>query len=404
MHSEKFDPSERRLLGILVLMNGVEITDALLMTPLAETIQSKFQMTLQQYTTSVGIYGLSAALCGAMVATFMDRFDRKNLILASFAGLLASILATSQAHNYWTCLMARGFAGAFGGITACVVLAIVGDVFPDHRRGKALGLLGSAFAGAAVVGLPLCVAVNLATKSVSASFFAIFLLGLANWVWAFVRLPALRSAQRATTAELFRRMQAIVKNRYYARAFLFVMCLGLGTNCVVPLMAQYMELNSGIAKGNFAWIFLLMGAGSLVTAITVGKWTDHAGKYTALNVLLPCLMVMVAIVTNLPRVSLPVATVVAVLFMAVAVGRLVPAHAILLDLSDDKNRGMFTTVYNSISLLSTSIGPFLAGAIARRSPVTLRLENFSYVGALAIAFSAAALALGKTMRTHRPQP
>ncbi len=399
--SEKFDQNERRLLGILVLMNGIEITDALLLTPLAETMQSQLQLSLQEFTSIVAIYGLAAAFCGIVGAAYMDRFDRKTVILTSFAGLLISILATSQAYDFWTCFIARFFAGGFGGITACVVLAVIGDVFPDSRRGKALGMVGAAFAGAAVLGLPLCVAVNLMTGSLSAPFLAVLALGIANWIWAYRRLPRLTTSQKASSRELYRRMFAIVKDRQYARAFLFVLCLGLGTNCVVPLMAQYMELNSGIAKEHFSWIFLLMGAGSLITAIAVGKQTDRAGKYPTLYVILPCVMVMVAVVTNLPVVSLPVAALVATLFMAVAVARLVPAHAILLSFTTNQNRGAFTTVYNSISLLSTSLGPFIAGLVALRSPVTLRLENFSYVGLLSVAFSAAALYLATVLRGLR---
>src|SRR5690606_26348827 len=59
------------------------------------------------------------------------------------------------APTYQTLVAARIATGAFGGILGGMALAIIGDVFPEHRRGKATGSLMSGFALASVVGVPL---------------------------------------------------------------------------------------------------------------------------------------------------------------------------------------------------------------------------------------------------------
>src|SRR4051812_2182879 len=52
--------------------------------------------------------------------------------------------------------MLAGFVtGALGGILGGVSLAIIGDVFPEERRGHATGSLMTGFALASVVGVPL---------------------------------------------------------------------------------------------------------------------------------------------------------------------------------------------------------------------------------------------------------
>ena len=51
-------------------------------------------------------------------------------------------------------LAARVLTGAFGGILGGLALAIIADVFPEERRGRATGVLMSAFAVASVVGVP----------------------------------------------------------------------------------------------------------------------------------------------------------------------------------------------------------------------------------------------------------
>ena len=48
-----------------------------------------------------------------------------------------------------------GIAGRFGGVTGAVILAIVGDVIPDFRRGEAMGMVMSAFSVASIFGVPL---------------------------------------------------------------------------------------------------------------------------------------------------------------------------------------------------------------------------------------------------------
>ena len=55
--------------------------------------------------------------------------------------------------GYPALIVARVATGAFGGILGGMAMAIIGDVFPEQRRG-ATGILMSAFAVASVVGVP----------------------------------------------------------------------------------------------------------------------------------------------------------------------------------------------------------------------------------------------------------
>ena len=76
----------------------------------------------------------------------MDRFGRKTAFLTLYAGFLVGTFLCGLAQTYATLLAARVVTGAFGGILGGMALAIVGDVFPEHKRGRATGVLMSAFA------------------------------------------------------------------------------------------------------------------------------------------------------------------------------------------------------------------------------------------------------------------
>ena len=71
-----------------------------------------------------------------------------------YAGFVTGTFLCAIAPDYVGLLVARTVAGAFGGVAAAVVLAIVGDVFPDARRGAAIGVIMSAFSVALIAGVP----------------------------------------------------------------------------------------------------------------------------------------------------------------------------------------------------------------------------------------------------------
>ena len=68
-------------------------------------------------------------------------------------GLAAALLACALAQDAGTLLVARAVSGAFGGLSVSMVLAIGGDVVPAERRAAGVGIIMTAFAVAAALGL-----------------------------------------------------------------------------------------------------------------------------------------------------------------------------------------------------------------------------------------------------------
>ena len=82
----------------------------------------------------------------------MDRYGRKSAFLTLYTGFLLGTLFCGLSIGYAMLLVARVVTGAFGGILGGMALAIIADVFPEERRGRATGILMSAFAAASVDG------------------------------------------------------------------------------------------------------------------------------------------------------------------------------------------------------------------------------------------------------------
>ena len=136
---------EMVLLLILASVQFTSIVDFMVVMPLGPQLQRKLAINNAQFGWIVASYTLAAGLAGLLVSTIMDRYGRKQAFLTLYAGFLLGTLFCGLSTGYYVLLASRGLTGAFGGILGGLALAIVADVFPEERRGRATGILMSAF-------------------------------------------------------------------------------------------------------------------------------------------------------------------------------------------------------------------------------------------------------------------
>src|SRR5436309_946319 len=136
------------LLLVLATVQFTHIVDFMIIMPLGSRFinaaadeSGTLHLSTQQFGLVVSAYTLSAGLASLFAARFLDRFGRKTALLALFAGFGVGTLLCATATTYPLLLAARALAGAFGGVCAANVLAIVGDAFPDSHRGRANGVV-----------------------------------------------------------------------------------------------------------------------------------------------------------------------------------------------------------------------------------------------------------------------
>src|SRR5260370_30539276 len=141
---------ERNLLWLLALTQFTLIVDFMVMMPLGPQIMHAFRITPSGFAAAVSAYSWCSGLSGLLAATYIDRFDRRRLLLASYALFALSNLVCAVAASYPLLLAARAFAGITGGLLAADVMALVADVIPVARRGAATGVLMTAFSLAAI--------------------------------------------------------------------------------------------------------------------------------------------------------------------------------------------------------------------------------------------------------------
>ena len=150
--------SSKRERWLLITLAGIQFTnilDFMIMMPLGPALTALFHISDAQFGMLVSAYTLAGGASGLLASTYIDRFDRKRLLLVLYGLFALSTFACGVAPTYETLLLARVSAGIFGGVLSALSQTIVGDVIPFERRGHAMGIVMTSFSVSTVAGVPL---------------------------------------------------------------------------------------------------------------------------------------------------------------------------------------------------------------------------------------------------------
>jgi predicted MFS family arabinose efflux permease len=396
-------PGEWALVLLLAAINFNHILDFVIVMPLGDSLRHELHITPFQFGMVVSAYGIAATVAGVLATGVVDRFDRKTVLLAVFGGFTLATLYCGLAPDYWQLVFARVLAGACGGLTASSVMAVVGDVIPNQRRGRAIGVLTSAFAVASVIGLPS--GLYLAELfGRGAPFLAIAGVSAAVWVVAAVRLPSLTAHRQAGRVNPLAQFAAVVRRPNHLKAFAFMLTLVLGTFTIIPFLAPYLQANCGRGAGDVRLVYAVAGVCTLVMMNLIGWLTDRVGQRPVFVATASAAIVMTLVLTNLPPVGVWAAAAAASAFMVSAAGRVVPAQAMMLKAADRGLIGPFTSLNTAVQSFATCVGPVIAGTIIGEEYEGGPLTNYWLAGVVAVAFGLTALGLSFLLRPVKVPP
>jgi len=206
-----------------------------------------------------------------------------------YAGFLLGTLFCGLAPNYLALIMARVITGAFGGILGGMTMAIIGDVFPEHRRGRATGSLMTGFALASVAGVPFGLVVG------------------TNFGWH--------------------------------KPFIALAIAGLPILLLIPFAMSEQQL---------PLVYVAGGLLTLFAAPLIGRMADRYGKLIVYRLIAPMSATLLVVITHLPAVHVSVAIAVFGALMVSNVGRMVAAMAMVTSCVEPSRRGAFLSANSSV--------------------------------------------------------
>jgi len=381
------------LVALMALLNFTYILDFMIMMPLGNILMPQWNLNSSQFSIIVSSYSLAAFVSSFAAIFFADKFDRKNLLLVAYFGFLAGTLGCAFATNAATMIIARSVTGIFGGLISAQVLSIIADIIPYERRGQAMGMLMGGFALASVVGVP----------------FGLYLANQFNWYFPFLvvagvglllfpllmrYVPAVR-AHLANPIPLKGRIESFVhifSDRTQMTALAFSFILIMGHFLIIPLFNPYMVYNVGVPQKDTPLIYLFGGISSLITAQFVGKLSDKYGKRQVFVVAAAASLVLILMLTNMPRIPVYLVLIIFSIWFSAATGRTVPGQAMTTQAVSAKTRGSFMSLNSCMQSLGTGFAGLISGWLTF-SDANFAIHHYDYLGYLSAILILVCIAL-----------
>jgi predicted MFS family arabinose efflux permease len=389
--------------GLLLVLAAVQfnnVLDFVIIMPLSPQAMRELAIGPQRFGLLVSVYGFAACVASLLAAAVLDRFDRKKALLGLYAGFTVSTLLCGLAPRYEFLLAARVAAGAFGGVLAVAVLAIIGDVFADYRRGTATGVVMSAFSVASIVGVPAGLfAAN--RFGLGAPFTILAGLSAVTWVLAAWLLPPLRGHLGGERHPILAGLAVLTREPNHQRAFAFTTAVVMTSFTVVPYIAKYVVANVQRSEAELPYVYLVGGLCTLVSMNVIGPLTDRFGKLPSYRVLVVLTLLSVLVLTNLPPASLTVVLLTTTAFMGASSGRMVPAMTLITASAAPEVRGGFLSLNTAVQHAACGLASLLAGLLVGEA-ADKTLTGFPVVGVVAAAAAVVSLVLAGRLRSAEP--
>ena len=353
-------PLERRVILLVALVQLVNVLDFVMVMPLGQDFADALAIPESRLGLVGGSYTASAAIAGLIASRFLDRFDRRRALTVAMLGLVAATAAGGFAQGLGSMMAARVVAGAFGGPATSVALAIVADVVPIERRGRALGVVMAAFSVASVIGIPAGLAAAQA-GSWRTPFFALAGLGLGVTLFAAIMLPSLRlhlggdATPRTPTLTLIRRPEIVM-------ALAATAAMTFSVFMIVPYVRSFIENNHGYPPDRVMYLYLVGGIASFVVVRITGGVVDRVGSapVAAFGTLLISACLVIGFLPERPVV--PIMLVFAA-FMCTASLRGVPLSTLTSRLPAPHERAQYMSLQSATQHLAAAAGAVLASQI-----------------------------------------
>lgn len=392
---------------LLLTLAGIQfahILDFMIMMPLGPILMPELGIGTHEFGLLVSAYTFSAAVTGLLVAMFVDRFERKQMLLVVFALFVVATLACALAPGYASLLLARCSAGAFGGVLGSMVQTIIGDLISFERRGRANGTVMSAFSLSTVAGVPLSLLLaNLFGWRFPFLFIAALACVFLGLGWRMLpvvkgHLPNLESIG-GPKPKPFGAIMAVMRDANHLKAFGFMALVMFSGFTVIPYISIYVTSTVGIPLEDIPLIYLIGGFATFFSSRWVGRLADAYGKVRVYRMMAVVSIVPLYAITHLPTVPLWAMIICSTLFFVFVPGRMVPAMAIVTSAVQPQLRGSFMSLNGAVQQMSSGCASYLAGSMIAMD-VSGRVIGYGTVGWLAISATLIAMMLVGQIALH----
>ena len=386
---------ESLLLILLAAVQFTHIVDFMIMMPLGPLLMRELSLSASEFSLLIAAYTMTAGVVGLLSAPFIDRFDRRKVLITCYVGFILGTYACAMSHSALQLMAARAVCGAFGGISSATILAIVGDLIPASRRGAAMGIVMTSFSAAAALGVPF--GLFLAQRFRWETPF-LLLVGVAVVVeiLLFLSLPPVRCHLKDGPPASWRNFLGLLADRNAWRALLLMVSLVFGHFTIIPFLSPHLVSNMKFPESHLALVYIIGGVLTVFTAPLIGRLSDRFGRARVFTLLVSTAAAIIFVLTHAGPLPMAGTLCITGLFFVFASGRYVPAQAVLTSAVEAKRRGAFMSLTACTRDLCTGLASLMAGRVVLQTPDAL--QNIDRLGWLAVAVSLLSMWLIRRVR------
>jgi predicted MFS family arabinose efflux permease len=311
---------------------------------------------------------LGAALVGLLAAPWLDRFNRRPILLLLLALRFTLLIACALAQSSQQLLVLFILSGCVAGPLSAILMAAVLDLVPTAERGRKLAYVGMAFSLAAILIVPLSL-----TLSQWSGWQSPFLLlggaGLLLMLATNVLLPSLPVKQEASLAGIWHLLGSSL-----CQGALAVLALQMaGHFLLIPHFANYFQFNLEFPREQIATLYLCGGLASMATMRLCGGWIDK-GRAQGAILITSLLLALVTLLGFATPVGVPV-YLLFTLFMALSSARSSTTLAITAAIPAPQQRAAFMSFQGTVTNIAAGLAS-LGSARYLQSDEQARLLGF----------------------------
>lgn len=353
---------ERRIVFLIGVIQFVNVLDFMMVMPMGPDFADALGIATSHIGAVGGAYTAAAAVAGIIGSLFLDRYDRRSALALAMLGLALGTAAGGFATGLGTLLGARVLAGAFGGPATSISLAIIADVVPPERRGKALGAVMAAFSLASVLGVP--AGLELARHwGFRAPFFTLAGVGLVTTFLAIRLLPPMTRHLGQSRPKGF----LPTFDRLTLLSLSNTAVVMVGVFSIVPNLSTFVQHNLGYPREQLGLLYLVGGAASFLSMRIVGRMVDKWGPVPL--VLVGTAFHVVALHTAFisPKDTLPV-LIIFTLYMLSGSVRMVPIQTLASQVPQPDQRARFMSAQSAVQHMASALGALLGSTFLIAEP------------------------------------
>ncbi len=377
----------------LFLLLFLGLADNQMIAALLPSLVRSLGITISMAGLLVVVYSLAAAIAAFVSGTLSDHYGRRRFLLAGVAFFAVASFAASASHTFNQLIIARSLTGLAAGTLSTCSVTFAADWFPYNVRGRAIGLISTAYFAAPILGVP--IAAQIADRFGWQRAF-LFFAGLAViTALATLRLPVERLNPRPS-AEIMqnaaRAFRTFLTRRDTAAALVIAFLVSGGLVGFLTYIGAWLNARFGLPTRTIGWVFMLGGIVAVGSAPLGGILSDRWGKRAvsiASNIILAAAVALVPF--------LPLGLGLLVVFAAASLGaafRQGPLTALMTEMVPAPQRGSFIAMRNVSSQMGIGATAYVGGILFQRS-------GYAAVTTLCAAMTAMVVIL---LATHIVEP